>query len=77
MVQFQIAAKFRTAKTKWTGASGKASGGGQCGSWALKNGFIFGEIETSGKGGSAGGAKVQQYIQQWPGFGYKTHLFGE
>lgn len=51
LVQFQIAAKFRTAKTKRAGASGKASGGGQCGSWALKNGFIFGEIEMSGKGG--------------------------
>lgn len=69
-VQFQNAARFQTAKTRvgWN-SQRRLPDGGWSGSWALKNGYIFGEIETRGEGGSAGEAKGQECIQQWTGFG--------
>ena len=54
---------------------GRLPGRGWFGNWALKNGLVSGEIEMGGEGGSAGGAKVQQCIQQWAGFGHKSCLF--
>lgn len=64
-------------RVSWN-SPGRLPGGGWLGNWALKNGFVFGEIETGGEGGLAGGAKVQQCIQQCPGgagFGHKSCLF--
>ena len=66
MGQFQNVAEFQTAKTRvgWSHL-GRLPAGGWPGSWALENGYIFGEIETRGEGGSAGEAKGQECIEQW------------
>lgn len=68
---------FRYQRQGGLGQSRKASGRGQPKSWAWKNGYIFGdrERERSGKGGSAREAEVQQNMQHWAEFAYRTHVF--